>query len=430
METTIYKGSSGWAAESNTEADANGKMWQIRTYGNRGKITCTATEATDKGNGMISMDLFGAKRIELATRDGKATEKAITEVHAEGLKAFEQLEFKPAYVIEVGQIIFDHDQDYKRAVYEIVRPGEYRTVTLDGQNLLRDDHVKPYSAKFGIGSYYNEGDKIGALEVQELVKQATEVKRLKEEAETKQAEEAAKERAEKIEAGRKLISELPSGAAAIVVAEFRVDDSDPQSDYHGSHTEEHIFLSWSKHTRDLFPELRKAAAKFEGTKEYETGPDSLEHREKWSMGAGYYLGDSKWSGWIVRKRNLSNTREMLETLQIAAAEGRFLCGDFDSSEPDFEPVKTEVGTVQIIDYSERAIAVVGDTKPIKETLKALGGKFNFRLSCGPGWIFSKTRLNAVQKALGAQVQAEDQAGAMVQAQEEAVYDNFCHANNI
>jgi len=48
--------------------------------------------------------------------------------------------------------------------------------------------------------------------------------------------------------------------------------------------------------------------------------------------------------------------------------------------------------VKIIAYSEKAIAVIGDTKPIKDKLKELGGKFNNRLSCGPGWIFSKRSL--------------------------------------
>ncbi len=57
------------------------------------------------------------------------------------------------------------------------------------------------------------------------------------------------------------------------------------------------------------------------------------------------------------------------------------------------------GEVLIIDYSEKAIAVIGDTKSIKEKLKELGGKFNFRLSCGPGWIFPKTQLNTIQTAL-------------------------------
>ena len=57
--------------------------------------------------------------------------------------------------------------------------------------------------------------------------------------------------------------------------------------------------------------------------------------------------------------------------------------------------------VSIIDYSEKAIAVIGNTKPIKDKLKELNGRFNFRLSCGPGWIFPKNRFEEIRQALGA-----------------------------
>lgn len=70
-----------------------------------------------------------------------------------------------------------------------------------------------------------------------------------------------------------------------------------------------------------------------------------------------------------------------------------------TTEPNFNPVAVVTGEVNIIDYSEKAFAVVGDTKPIKDKLKGLGGSFNPRLSCGAGWIFSKKKLNEVTKAL-------------------------------
>lgn len=54
---------------------------------------------------------------------------------------------------------------------------------------------------------------------------------------------------------------------------------------------------------------------------------------------------------------------------------------------------------QIIDYSEKAIAIVGDTKDIKDKLKELGGRFNPRLSCGAGWVFSKKQRAEVEKLL-------------------------------
>ena len=44
---------------------------------------------------------------------------------------------------------------------------------------------------------------------------------------------------------------------------------------------------------------------------------------------------------------------------------------------DWETQSTEAantGKIQIVDYSNKAIAVIGDTKPIKELLKSLGKK--------------------------------------------------------
>lgn len=65
-----------------------------------------------------------------------------------------------------------------------------------------------------------------------------------------------------------------------------------------------------------------------------------------------------------------------------------------------EPVVPASGSFQIVDYSEKAIAIVGDTKPVKDILRNLGGRFNARLSCGAGWVFSKSKADEVRAALG------------------------------
>ena len=57
------------------------------------------------------------------------------------------------------------------------------------------------------------------------------------------------------------------------------------------------------------------------------------------------------------------------------------------------------GIELIADYSEKAFAIIGNTKEIKETLKALGGRFNPRLTCGAGWVFPKTKIEDVKVAL-------------------------------
>lgn len=65
-----------------------------------------------------------------------------------------------------------------------------------------------------------------------------------------------------------------------------------------------------------------------------------------------------------------------------------------------EKVAQEGGNgLSYVDYSDKAFAVTGETKPLAETLKELGGRFNARLSCGPGWIFSKKKEAEVRAAL-------------------------------
>lgn len=65
------------------------------------------------------------------------------------------------------------------------------------------------------------------------------------------------------------------------------------------------------------------------------------------------------------------------------------------------PVETKTGEVKVIAYGEKAIAVIGDTYPIKDKLRDLGGKFNRFLSCGAGWVFPRTKLTELQTALTA-----------------------------
>lgn len=66
-----------------------------------------------------------------------------------------------------------------------------------------------------------------------------------------------------------------------------------------------------------------------------------------------------------------------------------------------EYVKAEC--LEIVDYSEKAIAVFGDTKAIKDRLKDLGGRFNPALNYDgekrAGWIFSKEQADKVRELL-------------------------------
>lgn len=58
-----------------------------------------------------------------------------------------------------------------------------------------------------------------------------------------------------------------------------------------------------------------------------------------------------------------------------------------------------VGKIQIVDYSEKAFAVIGEFSPYYDDLLNLGGKYNKFLKCGRGIIFSKTKMEAVKEYL-------------------------------
>ena len=61
--------------------------------------------------------------------------------------------------------------------------------------------------------------------------------------------------------------------------------------------------------------------------------------------------------------------------------------EFDDIKKALQEESAGVPAYSIIDYSDKAIAVTGDTRKIAAELRALGGRFNPRLTCGPGWIF-------------------------------------------
>jgi hypothetical protein len=60
-------------------------------------------------------------------------------------------------------------------------------------------------------------------------------------------------------------------------------------------------------------------------------------------------------------------------------------------------------SINIVNYSEKSIAVLGETKPIKEHLSAIGGKWNPSLTHNgekvAGWIFVISKRDEVKKVL-------------------------------
>lgn len=76
--------------------------------------------------------------------------------------------------------------------------------------------------------------------------------------------------------------------------------------------------------------------------------------------------------------------------------------------PEVEVIKINKRTInklglQYVNYSEKSFAIIGDTKPIKEELKTLKGRFNARLTVDgeqvAGWVFAKRNAEPVKKSL-------------------------------
>lgn len=136
--------------------------------------------------------------------------------------------------------------------------------------------------------------------VEDLAAQAREAQE-KGRQEVQAAQEEAKTLSQAFEA--KYLPMVPKWAKAVIVADLIEDQSHGMSDYYGSTSRESIILAFSRHTRDLFPEMRKAALNHEETKFLATVPADAENREKYSMGGGYFLkeGGRHANGWKVSK---------------------------------------------------------------------------------------------------------------------------------
>lgn len=105
----------------------------------------------------------------------------------------------------------------------------------------------------------------------------------------------------------------PSWAQACIVAERAAETAiDPQTFTH----RRYVALAWSRHTRDLFPELRAAALRFPETAHLGSGQGEIEHREKYTGGGGYFLQDEMREDWRVRKHTLTWLERYPEVIEL------------------------------------------------------------------------------------------------------------------
>jgi len=274
-----------------------------------------------------------------------------------------------------------------------------------------------------------------------------------------------------------LLASRPTWAKAAIVAEYETDQSDSMTDYFATRTERHVFLGWSKHSKDLFAEMRKAAATFTETAHLGPGKDvhtavvvtaedvisggtaywkgtpspwhtelhtdpaatyftrgrqfetlaeaeafiadktpepimfdgtvrhfewritsqSVEHREKYSMGAGYYLkGTGRYSsGWTVSKTHLGDSMFRDDTIERVAVVPTSSSADLATSLAactgathvtvnDGATTGTSTGVTVTLNAEKNGVEIRFPAKPtdaVRERLKANGWRWSRFSEC-------------------------------------------------
>ena len=69
----------------------------------------------------------------------------------------------------------------------------------------------------------------------------------------------------------------------------------------------------------------------------------------------------------------------------------------------------EGANVRVATYSEKSFCVFGDTYPIRKLLKAAKLGYNPKLKCGPGWLGSNKRKEAILQLLCVQLETPTEA---------------------
>ena len=312
--------------------------------------------------------------------------------------------------VSVNQVVVMEGYSYDSyVVYEVSRSKwgiTYHLINLRTYEFHTSDLIRPLSAKFGIGIYYDDANPkfLDPLETAALLTKAKEKKAEEEQKGKEEREEY--DRIAKIGAER-LRPLIPTDAKAVIIGTLRVNECDSYTDYYDYSIGRTVILGFSKHPRNLFSEMRKHAANFEGTAYLAEHNADYEHRENYSMGDGMYLGKYKYSGWTIEKEQIGDLEKFMERYAHTAGDEANLYMKAPQTETEAQqPTATadlSMLNLEIVEYSEKAIAVFGDTKPIKDVLKDLNGLFRANLTYKgerrAGWIYSKKQETKVRETL-------------------------------
>ena len=252
-----------------------------------------------------------------------------------------------------------------------------------------DEYCRPISEKFGIGFYYDlDAPRATDDEISQAIDRANDFLKEEEEEKNRAEEESERAREEVIKKYDKIF-DRPSG-------EYRTDA-----------------VLVAKHIRqdlaNAFPRQKFSVRKADYSTiniEWKDGP-TREEVEQIVRKHERNCTPDRWNADLWEHNDTAFTSvfggvDYIFYYRETAPENREI-SLYTKPEPKQnktnETKTIDAKGIQVIDYSEKAIAIVGETKAIKETLKTLGGRFNAHLTCGAGWIFSKTKEATLREAL-------------------------------
>lgn len=308
-------------------------------------------------------------------------------------------------VAKENQIVIGYGPGMRQSRYVIYKVEHradgymYHMADTDTKEILRTDILSPLSQKFGIGMYYTDtpAEFMDAFEVAILAKEAEQKAN-----EKAQAQARAKAEHERIAAigAQRLERLMPSDVQGVIVAELNKTESDHTYDYRETSSIRTVILGFSTTTRNGFGELRKAARNLPETAHLAEYNKAYEHRCH-----DFTLGESSAYGWSIHKMSHYTRKGFIDALAYTAGNEDNIHLESPMQErTQGQEQATAQGEFILVDYSEKAIALFGDTKPIKDRLSDIGGRFNGRLTHDgqkrAGWIFPKAKEAQVREAIG------------------------------
>lgn len=392
-QTKVIRSSHGWTGETlTTVKDQTYMISTSKTYSGQLVSTARPVNARRTDTAVItSFSVFDKKNKTLInTRPAKVTEKAVKEQQVKAVLLFDEMvqageieAVKEAKLVK-GTILFldgygktKGSDNNKHVIYKIENTEygvKYYTVEIDSLELSVKDYVKPWADKFGIGVYFDPDYRFEGTEeeLNNLLIDAHELKKVKD----KEAAEANRR--------AKLIQEQRDS----YLSQFKPADRRKTTNI----IKAHISKTWPivckvEVSTDVFSGGDSMHVKYHS-------PEKLEELEGFinNFQEGHFNGMEDIYEYNSNKAEIILDGHILQTYKYVTARHE-VCEPRTETKPQQNSFKG----LEIIVYSDKAIAVIGDTKPVKEQLKALGGSFNFRLSCGPGWIFPKHKREEIEK---------------------------------